>query len=319
MSMSFLSMVEAELPPGFRFHPRDDELICDYLVPKAGGKVGFSGRHPPMVDVDLNKVEPWDLPEEASVGGKEWYLFSSRDRKYATGQRTNRATVSGYWKATGKDRAVARRGAAVVGMRKTLVFYRGRAPKGTKTPWVMHEYRLEDGQASGFSAKEDWVLCRVICKRKSGGGASSKSRNHTNIGHDSPTPTSSTPLPPLMDTTLAQLQASMNTTNSSAVAVATLEQVPCFSSFSNNIVSNSNSSATVAHPCYLPVVTGNNGMSYLDNGLPDFGSLLDTQNCDRKMLKAVLSQLNSIGGEVVPSLPPPEMAAAVSSSWMSHF
>jgi hypothetical protein len=59
-SMSFLSMVETELPPGFRFHPRDDELVCDYLAPKlAGGNVG---RRPPMVDVDLNKVEPWDLP-----------------------------------------------------------------------------------------------------------------------------------------------------------------------------------------------------------------------------------------------------------------
>jgi len=64
--MSFLSMVEAELPPGFRFHPRDDELICDYLAPKLGGKVGFSGHRSPMVDVDLNKVEPWDLPGESN-------------------------------------------------------------------------------------------------------------------------------------------------------------------------------------------------------------------------------------------------------------
>lgn len=80
----------------------------------------------------------------ASVGPREWYFFSLKDRKYATGQRTNRATVSGYWKATGKDRPVvaARRG-ALVGMRKTLVFYQGRAPKGRKTEWVMHEYRME--------------------------------------------------------------------------------------------------------------------------------------------------------------------------------
>lgn len=80
--------------------------------------------------------------ETACVGGKEWYFYSQRDRKYATGIRTNRATASGYWKATGKDRPVLRKG-CLVGMRKTLVFYQGRAPKGKKSDWVMHEFRLE--------------------------------------------------------------------------------------------------------------------------------------------------------------------------------
>lgn len=81
----------------------------------------------------------------AKLNSNEWYFFSFRDRKYATGFRTNRATTSGYWKATGKDRAVFdSRTKAVVGMRKTLVFYKNRAPNGTKTGWIMHEFRLEN-------------------------------------------------------------------------------------------------------------------------------------------------------------------------------
>jgi hypothetical protein len=55
-----MSMVEARLPPGFRFHPRDHELVLDYLCPKLSGR--RSGGGVDMVDVDLNKCEPWELP-----------------------------------------------------------------------------------------------------------------------------------------------------------------------------------------------------------------------------------------------------------------
>ncbi|XP_038970942.1 protein CUP-SHAPED COTYLEDON 3 isoform X2 [Phoenix dactylifera] len=111
-----------------------------------------------MVEVDLHTREPWELPEVAKLSANEWYFFSFRDRKYATGSRSNRATKSGYWKATGKDRTVYDPTThAVVGMRKTLVFYRGRAPNGMKTSWVMHEFRLENPHTpqrkTGFCAE----------------------------------------------------------------------------------------------------------------------------------------------------------------------
>ncbi|TVU02101.1 hypothetical protein EJB05_52467, partial [Eragrostis curvula] len=165
--MSSISTMEARMPPGFRFHPRDDELVLDYLLHKLSGH----GRAPcgvAMVDVDLNKCEPWDLP-----GLYIKHLL--RDRKYTVGDRTNRATRSGYWKATGKDRTViaGKDESAAVGTRKTLVFYRGRAPKGRKTEWVMHEFRLTAPASQlqipvthQYGLKDDWVLCRVFYKSR---------------------------------------------------------------------------------------------------------------------------------------------------------
>jgi hypothetical protein len=75
----------------------------------------------------------------------EWYFFSHKDKKYPTGTRTNRATTAGFWKATGRDKAIFLGNAGRrIGLRKTLVFYTGRAPHGKKTDWIMHEYRLDE-------------------------------------------------------------------------------------------------------------------------------------------------------------------------------
>nr|AOC59205.1 NAC transcription factor 15 [Haloxylon ammodendron] len=156
-----------ELPPGFRFHPTDEELITHYLARKVVDN-NFGARA--IGEVDLNKCEPWDLPKRAKMGEKEWYFFCVRDRKYPTGLRTNRATEKGYWKATGKDKEIYRE-KSLVGMKKTLVFYKGRAPKGEKSNWVMHEYRLE-GKSSlqnlPSNAKNEWVICRIFEKNAAG-------------------------------------------------------------------------------------------------------------------------------------------------------
>ncbi|CAA6671157.1 unnamed protein product [Spirodela intermedia] len=104
------------------------------------------------------------------MGEREWYFFSMRDRKYPTGLRTNRATTAGYWKTTGKDKEVIGGAAAaaateLVGMKKTLVFYKGgrragRRPTGSCTSTAPLQARLQELQ----SKKLQWVLCRVFQK-----------------------------------------------------------------------------------------------------------------------------------------------------------
>ncbi|KAL1199066.1 NAC domain-containing protein 7 [Cardamine amara subsp. amara] len=153
----------SHVPPGFRFHPTDEELVDYYLRKKVASKrieIDF------IKDIDLYKIEPWDLQELCKIGHEEqsdWYFFSHKDKKYPTGTRTNRATKAGFWKATGRDKAIYLRH-SLIGMRKTLVFYKGRAPNGQKSDWIMHEYRLETDE-NGTPQEEGWVVCRVFKKR----------------------------------------------------------------------------------------------------------------------------------------------------------
>ncbi|URE36037.1 (No apical meristem) protein [Musa troglodytarum] len=135
-------MAPMGLPPGFRFHPTDEELVNYYLKRKIHGlKIELEI----IPEVDLYKCEPWELAGKSFLPSRdpEWYFFGQRDRKYPNGFRTNRATRAGYWKSTGKDRRVCHQNRAI-GMKKTLVYYTGRAPQGVRTGWVMHEYRLDD-------------------------------------------------------------------------------------------------------------------------------------------------------------------------------
>ncbi|CAN6166444.1 unnamed protein product [Urochloa humidicola] len=202
---------QSVVPPGFRFHPTEEELLTYYLKKKvASERIDLDV----IRDVDLNKLEPWDIQEKCRIGSgpqNDWYFFSHKDKKYPTGTRTNRATAAGFWKATGRDKAIytsARR----IGMRKTLVFYKGRAPHGQKSDWIMHEYRLDDATAPAAAAagggepyyysspiaaargaagdqsaqeQEGWVICRVFKKKnllhhgQSSGGATATASKMT--------------------------------------------------------------------------------------------------------------------------------------------
>ncbi|KAK9036348.1 hypothetical protein V6N11_078353 [Hibiscus sabdariffa] len=88
--------------------PTDEELVGYYLRKKVASQMIDLGV---IRDINLYRIEPWDLKERCGIGAdseeqNEWYFFSHKDKKYPTGTRTNRATMAGFWKATGRDKAV---------------------------------------------------------------------------------------------------------------------------------------------------------------------------------------------------------------------
>ncbi|XP_009796907.1 uncharacterized protein LOC107792883 [Nicotiana tabacum] len=143
--------------PGFRFHPTEEELVEFYLRRKVEGK-RFNVEL--ITFLDLYRYDPWELPALASIGEKEWYFYVPRDRKYRNGDRPNRVTTSGYWKATGADRMIRSENSRSIGLKKTLVFYSGKAPKGIRTSWIMNEYRLPQHETERLQ-KAEISLCRV--------------------------------------------------------------------------------------------------------------------------------------------------------------
>ncbi|KAJ1433204.1 NAC domain [Sesbania bispinosa] len=212
---------ESNLPPGFRFHPTDEELILHYLRKKIASiplPVSI------IAEVDIYKLDPWELPAKATFGEKEWYFFSPRDRKYPNGARPNRAAASGYWKATGTDKTIVTslpRGGAKehIGVKKALVFYKGKPPKGVKTNWIMHEYRLVDNNKpiklkDSSMRLDDWVLCRIYKKSKytlpSTEAATGVGEVEEHQFKDTLWPISKSPTPPPQNTLISQKSVSFS-------------------------------------------------------------------------------------------------------------
>ncbi|KAE8669604.1 putative NAC domain-containing protein 94 [Hibiscus syriacus] len=140
----------------------DEELVGFYLKNKIQQK---SLPIELIKQLDIYKYEPWDLRRLAASGEKEWYFYCPRDRKYRNSARPNRVTRDEFWKATGTDRPIyTSDGTKCIGLKKSLVFYRGRAAKGIKTDWMMHEFRLPSLSDKILSANDSWAICRIFRK-----------------------------------------------------------------------------------------------------------------------------------------------------------
>ncbi|XP_016509570.2 NAC domain-containing protein 6-like isoform X1 [Nicotiana tabacum] len=159
-----MSLQELELP-GFRFHPTAEELINFYLKRIIKDK---KLDYNVIAFVNIYLHDPWELPVGlARIGEREWYFFVPINRKHGPKGKPNRTTRNGFWKATGSDCQIRSTldPKKVIGLKKTLVFYVGRAPKGCRTDWVMNEYRLPDGHP--LPKDHDIVLCKVYRKATS--------------------------------------------------------------------------------------------------------------------------------------------------------
>ncbi|KAJ7971662.1 putative NAC domain-containing protein [Quillaja saponaria] len=167
-------------PTGFRFYPTEEELVSFFLHNKLEGNREDLNRVMDRVIpvADIYVYNPWDLPQisgEVSYGDTEqWFFFSPRQQSEARGGRPNRLTTIGYWKATGSPNHVYSSNNRIIGIKKTMVFYIGRAPNGTKTEWKMNEYKAIKGEASSSSSssaipmvRQEFSLCRVYKKSKS--------------------------------------------------------------------------------------------------------------------------------------------------------
>ncbi|KAF8395822.1 hypothetical protein HHK36_019776 [Tetracentron sinense] len=107
------------IPPGYRFCPKDSELILDYLKEKV-----MNHPLPPnrIKEVNLKDYSPQDLIEKyycKAYGEKEWYFFTPRDRKYLKGDRPDRAAGDGFWRATEAKKPVCSNGGTLVGYKRS--------------------------------------------------------------------------------------------------------------------------------------------------------------------------------------------------------
>ncbi|CAL0321582.1 unnamed protein product [Lupinus luteus] len=152
-----------KLPVGYRFCPTDEELVIHYLKRKV-----FAEPLPGSVisDFDVFHTVPWNLPGDSK---ERRYFFSNR-KGHVCGNISKVAIGSGYWKSIGKEKQiVSSESRQVIGMRKTLIFSKGKCSNETRTRWFMHELRLAGSAATFYPFQmpaADFAVYRVFQKKK---------------------------------------------------------------------------------------------------------------------------------------------------------
>ncbi|KAG0483564.1 hypothetical protein HPP92_011648 [Vanilla planifolia] len=128
-----MEMESCAVPPGFRFHPTEEELVGYYLTRKVASE---SFDLNVIKEVDLYRIEPWDLLERCRLGSEEqteWYFFSHKDKKYPRELEPTGQLLRGSGRLQGETRLCS------------------------------PSRRLQSSE-HGPSQEEGWVVCRAFRK-----------------------------------------------------------------------------------------------------------------------------------------------------------
>ncbi|KAL2528605.1 NAC domain-containing protein 72-like [Forsythia ovata] len=139
-----------------------------------------------MIETSSSLVSRGDVYKVNGV--REMYFFTPIQKIYKNGQRPNRITIDGFWKATGADKTILHNGEAI-GCERSLVFYRGIPSRGVKTSWLMHEFKVNNLPPRQPTHEDDmrlddWVLCKIYNNNeKKSNNNSTKRKREDDIYH----------------------------------------------------------------------------------------------------------------------------------------
>ncbi|GLT96035.1 hypothetical protein SLE2022_136840 [Rubroshorea leprosula] len=151
-------------PPGYRFCPRDCELIEHYLMKKLLHQRLPHQRLPHHRIRQITSVYEFS-PQHLTGMFKqyretEWYFFT-HGNEGDEGTMEYHNDIKGYWKVIMVEPIIDQNGEAIIANKRSLDYYE----QGMRTDWKMQQYHItsipnirRDTERNKF---DQWILCRI--------------------------------------------------------------------------------------------------------------------------------------------------------------
>ncbi|KAL5759387.1 hypothetical protein ACOSQ2_018225 [Xanthoceras sorbifolium] len=146
------------LPSGYRFLPRDNVLIVDYLINKILNQ--------PISTNTVKEIVFYDFDADQLPIGRFSAYCKPNEAYFFTYVKQERTTKSGHWESSGPDKPIMHDN-KIVGFKRLFVFYSGEE----RSNWIMHEYRVNPGLISANAPNialkrkiDRYVICKIQLK-----------------------------------------------------------------------------------------------------------------------------------------------------------